>query len=76
VVQDEGRVVFTLAGLAARWGVNIKSVRGVIDRAQLRPFRIGRRVLVALAEVDRFERGSSKQGRVVRQEEEPHGGTT
>jgi len=69
------RPVVTLAGLAGRWGVNIKSVRRLIDRGELRAFRIGRRVLVALVEVERFERGSNRQGRVVRQEE-THGSST
>ncbi len=60
------RSVLSLKGVAGRWGVNIKSVRGVIDRGELRPMRVGRRVLVALAEVERFERGSISQGRVNR----------
>ena len=66
-VSGGPQTMLTCAELAARWGVDIKSVYEGIKLRQIPVVRIGRRIIrIALAVIERIEQG----GRV-----EPHGGT-
>lgn len=64
------RTLLSIEEVAARWGVDRKTVRARIDRGELRRVRVGRLVRIPLGAVESFE-----QGRVDRQGG-THGGST
>jgi excisionase family DNA binding protein len=55
------RNVFTVAELARRWSVNVKTIYGMIDRNELAIMRVGRLVRIARSVIEDWE----SQGRVV-----------
>lgn len=55
--SDAGTPVLTIKELAKRWGLDPKTVRAGIEEGHLPAFRIGRRVLIPRAAVERLEQG-------------------
>jgi excisionase family DNA binding protein len=47
--------VFTVNDLAERWSVNHKTVRAMLDRGDLRHFRVGKMIKISEAAVAEFE---------------------
>lgn len=47
--------IYTVEDLAERWGVNHKTVRAMIDRGELKHFRVGRHIRVTDAAVREHE---------------------
>ena len=56
--------MFSLHTLAARWGVDVKTLRGMIERGELPVVRLGRLIKVPVAVVTSFEsQGSAAPAR-------------
>jgi excisionase family DNA binding protein len=49
--------------VARRWGVNVKTIYGMIQRGELRAVRMGRLVRIARVVVESFEQGRAVSGR-------------
>lgn len=54
VERDADRLAYSPAELAEALGTSVDLVRSAIDRGQIRARRLGRRVLIPTAEVDRL----------------------
>jgi excisionase family DNA binding protein len=61
LASDAARNVSTVAELARRWNVNVKTIYGMIDRKELSVMRVGRLVRIARSVIETWE----SQGRVV-----------
>jgi excisionase family DNA binding protein len=48
------RISFSIQEFAVQHGVNVKTVRRMIDRGELRAFRIGTSIRIAKSEIDRL----------------------
>lgn len=53
-LKPEADRLYTIKGAADRLGIHWQTVRGLIDKGELRPTRIGRRKLVSAVELTRF----------------------
>jgi excisionase family DNA binding protein len=51
------RTLVSMQELAKRWGVADLTLRRLVKRRKLRSVRIGRRHMVAIAEIERIEKG-------------------
>ncbi len=47
--------VFSARSLAQRWGCSAKTILAMVQRGELKSFRVGSLVRVSLAEVEKFE---------------------
>lgn len=52
--QTDGRVAVRIAEAAARLGIGKTVLRTLVRDGELRSFRVGRAVLIPVAELDRF----------------------
>jgi excisionase family DNA binding protein len=57
VSANDNRPVLTVSEIADRWRCHRQSVLDKIHRGDLYAFKIGRAHRVALAEIERYERG-------------------
>ncbi len=55
----EKTTMFTLPGIARRWGISYPTIKRAVKAGQIRTLRIGRRQLVHRSEVLRLERGDA-----------------
>ena len=53
--DEGGRTLVTVAELAGRWGVDRKTLLGMIDRGELPVLRLGRLIKISLSVVERLE---------------------
>ncbi len=56
-VGADERSVFSATELAARWGLDVKTIHEAIAQEQIPSFRIGRRVLIPREAVEKLEQG-------------------
>jgi len=47
--------VFSVDDVAERWGVNHKTIRAMLDRGELRHFRVGRIIKISEAAIAEYE---------------------
>lgn len=53
------REVFTREEVAARWGVNVRTIAREIERGNLTAFRVGRCVRIPLSAIEEYEQGAT-----------------
>lgn len=53
--MDRSPAVFSVDDVAERWGVNHKTIRAMLDRGELRHFRVGRIIKISEAAIAEYE---------------------